>query len=192
MLCRCSLWQSELKLTLLSPQSCWTLCDPMDCSCQALLSMGFSRQKYWSGLLFPSPGDLPNSRIESWSPVLQADSLPSEPPRKLWRDEKRKTSWPNAVEELISGENLKKTGLAELDVLLANLRLLLPWPLYQKVDSQALLHILDFGMRLPLQHCVNKKPKPRCPLIKGWIGKSWHNCVTRYSAATKMMLQDQN
>ena len=73
LLCRCSLWQFELKLTLLSPQSCWTLCDLMDCSCQALLSMGFSRQKYWSGLLFPSPGDLPNSRIESRSPVLQAD-----------------------------------------------------------------------------------------------------------------------
>ena len=165
----------------------------MDCSCQAFLSIGFSRQKYWSGLLFPSPGDLPNSRIESRSSVLQADSLPSEPPRKLWRDGKKKTtSEPNAVEELISGENLKKTGVPELDVLLANLKLLLPWPLYQKVDSQALLHILDFGMGLPLQHCLNKKPKPRCPLIKCWIGKSWHNCVTRYSTATKMMLQDQS
>ena len=86
----------------------------------------------------------------------------------------------------------QKTGLAELDVLLANLRLLLPWPLYQKVDSQALLHISDFGVGLQLQHCLNKKPKPRCPLIKGWIGKSWHSCVKRYSAATKMMLQDHN
>ena len=44
--------------------------------------MGFSRQEYWSGLLFPSPGDLPNPGIEPWSPVLQADSLPSESPRK--------------------------------------------------------------------------------------------------------------
>jgi len=40
--------------------------------------MGFSRQKYWSGLPFPSPGDLPNPRIELRSPTLQADSLPSE------------------------------------------------------------------------------------------------------------------
>ena len=40
--------------------------------------MGFSRQEYWSGLPFPSPGDLPNTEVEPGSPVLQADSLPSE------------------------------------------------------------------------------------------------------------------
>ena len=39
-------------------------------------SMGFSRQEYWNGLPFPSPGDLPDPRIESGSPALQADSLP--------------------------------------------------------------------------------------------------------------------
>ena len=43
---------------------------------QAPLSMGFSRQKYWSGLPFPSPGDLPNPRIKPVSPALQVDSLP--------------------------------------------------------------------------------------------------------------------
>ena len=47
---------------------------------QAPLSMGFSRQEYWSGLPFPSPGDLPNPGIEPRSPTLQADSVPSEPP----------------------------------------------------------------------------------------------------------------
>ena len=47
------------------------------------LSMGFSRQEYWSGLLFPSPGDLPDPGIEPQSPALQADSLPSELPGKL-------------------------------------------------------------------------------------------------------------
>ena len=47
---------------------------------QALLSMGFSRQEYWSGLPFPSPGDLPDPGIEPRSPALQVDSLPSEPP----------------------------------------------------------------------------------------------------------------
>ena len=46
------------------------------------LSMGFSRQEYWSGLPFPSPGDLPDPGIEPGSPVLQADSLLSEPPGK--------------------------------------------------------------------------------------------------------------
>ena len=51
---------------------------------QAPLSMEFSRQEYWSGLPFPSPGDLPGSGIEPGYPALQADSLPSEPPGK-WR-----------------------------------------------------------------------------------------------------------
>ena len=45
---------------------------------QAPLSMGFSRQEYWSGLPFPSPEDLPNPGIKPGSPALQADSLPSE------------------------------------------------------------------------------------------------------------------
>ena len=48
----------------------------------APLSMGFSRQKYWSGLPLPSPGDLPNPGIQPRSPTLQANSLPFELPWK--------------------------------------------------------------------------------------------------------------
>ena len=55
---------------------------PWTVACQALLSMGFSRQEYWSGLPFPSPGDLPDSGIEPGSPALEADALTSEPPGK--------------------------------------------------------------------------------------------------------------
>ena len=55
---------------------------------QAPLSMGFSRQEYWSGLPFPSPGDLPNPGIKPRSPALQADALTSEPPGKpSWTEE---------------------------------------------------------------------------------------------------------
>ena len=54
----------------------WTI------ACQAPLSMEFSRQEYWSGLPFPSPGDLSNPGIESVSPVLQVDSLTTKPPGK--------------------------------------------------------------------------------------------------------------
>ena len=61
-------------------QLCLTLWNPMDCSPQVPLSMGFSRQEYWSGLQFPSPGDLPDPGIEPGSPALPEDSLPSEPP----------------------------------------------------------------------------------------------------------------
>jgi len=60
-----------LALFIMCAQSCLTLCDPMVCS-----SRGSSRQGYWNGFLFPSPGDLPNPRIEPMSPALQADSLP--------------------------------------------------------------------------------------------------------------------
>ena len=55
---------------------------PWTVACHAPLSMEFSRQEYWSGLPFPSPGDLPNPGTELRSPALQVDSLPSEPPRK--------------------------------------------------------------------------------------------------------------
>ena len=49
---------------------------------QAPPSVEFSRQEYWSGLPFPSPGDLPDPGIEPGSPTLQTDALPSEPPGK--------------------------------------------------------------------------------------------------------------
>ena len=55
---------------------------PWTAAYQAPLSMGFSRQEYWSGVPFPSLGDLPNPGTEPGSPALQADSLPSEPPGK--------------------------------------------------------------------------------------------------------------
>ena len=51
-------------------------------ACQAPLSMGFLRQEYWSGLPFPSPGDLPDPGIKPGSPAFQADALTSEPPGK--------------------------------------------------------------------------------------------------------------
>ena len=51
---------------------------PRTVASQAPLSMGFSRQEYWSGLPFPSPEELPNAGIEPWSPAWQADSLPFE------------------------------------------------------------------------------------------------------------------
>ena len=52
---------------------------PWTVAYQAPLSMGFSRQEYWSGLPFPSPGDLPDPGMEPRASALQADALPSEP-----------------------------------------------------------------------------------------------------------------
>ena len=67
-------------LCILSPvqlfATSWTV------ACQAPLSMEFSRQEYWSGWPFPSPGDLPNPGIKPVSPALQAGALPPEPSGK--------------------------------------------------------------------------------------------------------------
>ena len=71
--------KSEVEVKSLS---CVWLCDLMDCSPPGS-SMEFSRQEYWSGLSFSSPGDLPDPGIELRSPALQADYLLSEPPGTL-------------------------------------------------------------------------------------------------------------
>ena len=60
----------------------WFFATPWTVDSQAPLSMEFSRQEYWSGLPFPSPGDFPKPGIEPGSPALQAESLQSEPPGK--------------------------------------------------------------------------------------------------------------
>ena len=96
--CNCITSQAELKSW---SQSFPALCDPMDCSPPGSslhgifrawilewVAISFSRgssqprHEYWSGLPFPSPGDLPDPRIKPGSPALWADALPSEPPGK--------------------------------------------------------------------------------------------------------------
>ena len=69
-----------VKVKALVAQSCLPLCDSMDCSPSG--SMRFPRQEYWSRLLFPPAGDLPDPGIKLRSPALQADSLPTELPWK--------------------------------------------------------------------------------------------------------------
>ena len=53
---------------------CLTLATPWTVACQGPLSMGFSRQEYWSGMSFPSPQDLSHPEVRPWSPALQGDS----------------------------------------------------------------------------------------------------------------------
>ena len=67
----------KVKVKLLS--RVWLFATPWTVAHQACPSMGFSRQEYWSGVPFPSPGDLPDPGIEPRSPALQADTLTSEP-----------------------------------------------------------------------------------------------------------------
>ena len=74
-----SLLSKTLSLSLVT-KLYLTLASPLTVACQAPLSTGFSRQEHWSGLPFPSPGDLPDPRTKPGSPALQADSLLT----KLW------------------------------------------------------------------------------------------------------------
>ena len=64
-------WRAEIILCNKSLSCVQLFATPWTLAHQAPLSMGFSRQEYWSGLPFPSPGDLPNPRIKPRSPVLQ-------------------------------------------------------------------------------------------------------------------------
>ena len=75
-------------------KTCPTLVTPWTVASQATLPMGFSRQEYWSGLLFPSPGNLPNPGLKPGSPALQADSLPIELRGKPWSGSQPWLKWP--------------------------------------------------------------------------------------------------
>ena len=79
------LWLKSIKVLVAQPRPTqWTVAH------EAPLSMGLFRQEYWSGLPYPSPGDLPDPGIEPGSPALQADSLRSEPP---WKTLLAKRQW---------------------------------------------------------------------------------------------------
>ena len=113
---------------------------------QAPLSMGFSRQEYWSGLLCLPPGDLPNPGIEPRSPALQADSLPSEPPGKPKNTRVGSLS-------LLQGIFLAQ----ELHLGLLHCR----WILYQLSYQGSPL--------CSQQHYSQQLKQPKCPSAGGWI-----------------------
>ena len=71
-------WEDPLEKEMATHSSTLAWKIPWTVAYQAPLFMGFSRQEYWSGLPFPSPGDLPNPGTEPGSPALQADSLLTE------------------------------------------------------------------------------------------------------------------
>ena len=77
----CHIIYDQLKVSV--AQSCPTLCDPLDCSPQASLTMGLSTQEYCSGLPFPSPGMSSDTGSEPRYASLQAEYLLSEPPGKF-------------------------------------------------------------------------------------------------------------
>ena len=102
---------------------------------QAPLSMGFSRQEYWSGLSFLLLGDLPNQGIKPRSPTLQADSLPTEPPGK-----------PNKLTLLLL--SLSRVQLS-----------VTPWTAAQQASlsftiSWSLLRFMSIKLMMPSKHLI--------------------------------------
>ena len=81
--------------------------------------MEFSRQEYWCGYPFPSPGDLPDPEIEPGSPSLQADSLPSEPPGKHSIVQNKTLAWldiPQNITLVHYASDIMLIGLDEQEV----------------------------------------------------------------------------
>ena len=87
----------------------WFFVTPSTVAFQDPLSMGFSRQEYWSGLPFPSPEDLPDPRIEPRSPALQADSLPSQSSDSLYHSMKTVKSVGRNLTKYLKDFTLKVT-----------------------------------------------------------------------------------
>ena len=94
-------------------QSCPTLFDLMDCSPPGSSIHGIFQVRVWSGLPFPSPGDLPDPRIEPRSPALQADALPFEPPGKPLSGDKIST---NQVLKIKTAKGHQISGIEVLGV----------------------------------------------------------------------------
>ena len=82
-----------------------TMSDSFRGACQAPLSMEFSRQEYWGGLPFPSPGDPPNPGMEPRSSALQADSLSSESPGGVLKNDRQLPSQDRKYLHHDQGEN---------------------------------------------------------------------------------------
>ena len=98
---------------------------PWTVAYQAPSSRGFSRQEYWSGLLFPSPGDLPDPGIKPRSPALEADALTSEPPGK---PPHRQVAYVPQASHLETGECLGRAGSVLMPSAQYLFRLCLPTP----------------------------------------------------------------
>ena len=117
---------------------------------QAPLSMEFSKQEYWGGLPFPSPGDLHNPRIEPGSPTLQPDILPTEPPEKTLQYLKllENNGYISLCCTISSVQSLSSVQL-----------LAIPWTAVHQAslsitNSQSLLKLMSIESVMPSNHLI--------------------------------------
>ena len=119
---------------------------PWTVAYQASPSMGFSRQKYWSGLPFPSPGHLPDPGIEPRSPTLEEDALTSEPPGKPRRKLVQFSSVARSCPTLCDPMNRSTPGL----------------PVHHQLPDLAQTHIHRVGGAIQPSHPLSS-PSPLAP-----------------------------
>ena len=146
----------------------WLFATPWTVAYQAPPSMGFSRQECWSGLPFPSPGNLPNPGIEPGSPALQADTLPSEPPGFNLRKGRGKkgmgaNNWMGQI------ENKQQCSRLIAVQLLSHVRLFVtPWTAALQDSlpftiSWSSLKFISIESMMPSNHLILCHPLLSCP-----------------------------
>ena len=143
---------------------------------QAPPSMGFSRQEYWSGLPFPSPGDLPDPGIEPWSPTFQADTLTSEPPGKSFTCQ---TYTFTMYTKDLFGSKVLLNSVFLFHYILGDLKLLIPLSLlsYSFIYNALTLVFLftphpPFCAHFFYTHCMFSSVTQSCPTLCNPMNRS--------------------
>ena len=129
--------KKKRKVRVLVAQLCPTLCDPQTIACQALLYTGFSRQEYWSGLPFPSPGDLPTPGMEPKSPASKVVlyCLSHQGRRLIW----------DCKNQLLNFQEFYKT------------RIFIPWKIAHAINQSAPPLLPPLVRELVYQHTITRK-----------------------------------
>ena len=168
----------------------------MDCNLLGFSVHGISRQEYWSGLPFPSPGDLPNLGIEPRSPALEADALTSEPPGKLYKKDLHDPNNHNGVITHLKPDILEcevKWALGNITTNKASGGDIIPVELFQILKDNAVkvLHSICQQMWKTQQWPQDRKNSVFIPIPKKGNVKERSNYRTAalISHASKVMLK---
>ena len=173
----------------------WFFVTPWTGAYQAPLSMGFSRQEYWSGFPFPPPGDIPDPVIKPGSPALQADSLPPESPGKLTNSprewEIRKNIQSLAYEAAFGRFNCSVQLLSHFWLFVT------PWTAGREassfiINSRSLLRHMSIELVIPSNHLILCNPLLLLPSIFPSIRVfKWVSSLHQVSKVLEFQLEHQ-
>ena len=151
---------------VLIAQLCSTLCDPMECSPPGSSVHGILQERLLEGLLVPYPGDLPDPGIKRWSPKLQVDSLPYEPPGKPSQKHEEKLTYTYSHTHSYLRKLCKRRIQGWAQVLSGNGS----WTrLLDKSDRKASLPSMQFLWHLWVRPLVVQSVKNPPPMRETWL-----------------------